>query len=128
MSERTKRRSAVVQVPADPGSVSVLVDESLKPGSNLSFGFPDGRVSLTRDHLGDWTIMVGLSTRSDWVVSAMFSLESLGFFKATEAEGMAYFLWTSTLDDSGDARSLVEATLVETLKALQRSGITRYIC
>ncbi len=128
MSERTKRRSTVVQVPADPGSVSVIVDGSLKPGSNLSFGFPDGRVSLTRDHLGDWTIMVGLSTRSDWTASTMFSLEKFGFFKATEAEGTAYFLWTSALEDTGDARSLVEATLFEILKTLQRSQFAHYIC
>ena len=72
--------------------------------------------------------MAGLSTRSDQIVSSMFSLERLGFFKATEAEGRVYFLWTSALESNGDARGLVEATLLEVLKALQRSGVTQYIC
>ncbi len=128
MTETTKGHSGMVRVPSDPESVRMIVDKSLKPGSNVSLGFFDGTVSVTLDHFGDWTILVGLSARSDWIVSNMFSLERLGFFKATEAEGTAYFLWTSALEDTGDARSLVEATLFEILKTLQRSQFAHYIC
>ena len=72
--------------------------------------------------------MVGLSARSDLIVSSMFLLERLGFFKATESEGRVYLLWTSALESRGDARSLVEATLFEILKTLQRSQFAHYIC
>ena len=129
MTEKTaKGHSGIVRIPPDPKSVGVIVDESLKPGSSVSFGFFDGTVSVTLDHFGDWTILVGLSARSDRIVSSMFSLERLGFFKATESEGRVYFLWTSALENDGDARSLVEVTLLEVLKALQRSAVTHYIC
>lgn len=129
MTEKTaKGHSGMVRVPSDPESVGRIVDKSLKPGSNVSFGFFDGTVSVTLDHFGDWTILVGLSARSDWIVGAVFSLERLGFFKATESEGRVYFLWTSALESGGDARCLVEARLLEVLKALQRSMITHYIC
>ena len=88
MTEKTANgQSGMVWVPSDPESVGRIVDKSLKPGSNVSFGFRDGTVSVTLDHFGDWTILVGLSARSDWIVGAVFSLERLGFFKATESEG-----------------------------------------
>src|SRR3989337_67987 len=128
MTETPKGHSGMVRVPSDPESVGRIADKSLKPGSNVSFGFRDGTVSVTLDHFGDWTIMVGLSARSDLIVSSMFSLERLGFFKATESEGRGYFLWTHALENDGDARSFVEVTLLEVLKALQRSAVTHYIC
>jgi len=126
----TQTRAPQSNVPLLPGSeyVSSLAEKSFKPGSNISFGLANSRVTVTLDHLGDWTIMIGLSARSDRIVSTMFSLERLGFFKATEAEGSIYLLWTSALIYQRNSRNVVEEVLFETLKALQRGQITQYIC
>ena len=58
----------------------------------------------------------------------VLSLDSLGFFRATENDGTVYFLWTSALEDASDARSLVEAKVFEILKVVQKTAPTQYIC
>ncbi len=112
---------------ADLETISQLVDRNFKPGTSLSFGLTEGTVNITLDSSGDWTIMVGLRSKSERIVTTMFSLESLGFFRAAENDGTVYLLWTSALEEGVDPRSIVEGTLLETLKALQHSTSTQYI-
>ena len=128
MTEKTARDQGLGPLLADPQAISILVKNSLKQGSSLSFGSSEATVNVSLDRFGDWTIMVGLFSRSDNAASLVFSLEALGFFRATENNGTAYFLWTSALEEPVDARGLVEAKLFETLRAVQRTVRTQYIC
>ena len=120
-------RIGSLQGPAGHETISEFVDKTFKPGTSLSLGLTEGTVNITLDSSGDWTIMVGLRSNSDRILTTMFSLENLGFFRATENDGTIYLLWTSALEDGIDARSTVEEILFETLKALQRSKSSQYI-
>ena len=128
MTENTAKDLRLGPILADPQTISTLVENSLKKRSSLSFGSSEATVNVSLDRFGDWTIMVGLFPRSDNAASLVFSLEALGFFRATENNGIVYFLWTSALEEPVDARGLVEAKLFETLRAVQRTVRTQYIC
>ncbi len=123
----TEKATRLVQSPADPLSIASLVDNSLKPGGSISLAFSDGIVNVTLDQLGDWTITVGLSNRSDRLLTLVGSLEKLGFFQAAENEGTFYLLWTSALRDSQNNRSAAEETLLRVLKSLQTPSTSSYI-
>jgi hypothetical protein len=104
-----------------------MVDASLKRGSAVSIALSDATVGVNLDKLGDWTITVGLSSRSVHFHHSTSSLERLGFFQATENEGTVYLLWTSLLSEVGDARIVAEQTLLQALKALQAPTVSPYI-
>jgi len=107
--------------------MSGLVDSSLKPGGSISLTFSDGIVHVMLDQTGDWTITAGLSVLSDRLLPLTRSLEELGFFQATEQEGMVYHLWTSALKEHYSNRSKAEETLLRVLKSFQTSTIPSYI-
>ena len=112
---------------AEQRSLAAMVDASLRRGSGLSIALSDATVGVSLDKLGDWTITVGLSSRSDRFRQSISSLERLGFFQATENEGSMYMLWTSLLSEVGDARVVAEQTLLQALKALQAPTVSPYI-
>lgn len=128
MTENQKLQSRLDPSLADPRSLATMVDASLKRGSSLSIAFSDATLGVNLDKLGDWTITVGLSSRSDRFHQLTSSLESLGFFQATESEGSTYMLWTSLLSEVGDIRTTAEQTLLLALKALQAPTAQAYIC
>jgi hypothetical protein len=111
----------------DQRGLSTMVDASLKRGSGLSITLSDATVGVSLDKLGDWTITVGLSSRSHRFRQSISSLERLGFFQATENEGSVYMLWTSLLSEDVDARIVAEQTLLHALKALQPQPVSQYI-
>src|SRR5260370_35000749 len=96
-----------------------MVDASLKRGSSRSIALSDATVGLNLDNLGDWTITVGLPSKSDRFRQVTSSLESLGFFQATENEGTNYMLWTSLLSEVGYVSTNADQTLLLALKVLQ---------
>ena len=104
-----------------------MVDVSLRRGSGLSIALSDATVGVSLDKLGDWTITVGLSSRSDHFHQSISSLERLGFFQATENEGSMYMFWTSLFSEVGDARIVAEQILLQALKALQAPTVSMYI-
>ena len=112
---------------ADPMSLATMVDASLKRGSSLSISLSDATVGVNLDNLGDWTITIGLSARSDRFRQITSSLESMGFFQAAENEGTSYMLWTSLLSEVGDVRTIAEQTLLQALKVLQSPSVPLYI-
>jgi len=127
MTENQKPESRLDLDLAEQRSLSTMVDASLKRGSGLSIALSDATVDVSLDKLGDWTITVGLSSRSDRFHQSISSLERLGFFQATENEGSIYMLWTSLLSEVGDARIVAEQTLLQALKALQAPTVSLYI-
>ena len=127
MTEDQKAQSRLDTNLADPGSLATVVDASLKRGSSLSIALSDATVGVNLDNLGDWTITIGLSSRSDRFQQVTSSLESLGFFQAAENEGTNYMLWTSLLSEVGDVRINAEQTLLLALKVLQSPSIPAYI-
>ncbi len=127
MTENEKPQSRLDLGLADQRSLATMVDASLKRGSGLSIALSDATVGVSLDKLGDWTITVGLSSRSDRLRQSISSLERLGFFQATENEGSMYMLWTSLLSEVGDARVVAEQTLLQALKALQAPTVLPYI-
>ncbi len=127
MTENQKPQSRLNPTLADPRSSATMVDAPLKRGSSLSIALSDATVGVSLDRLGDWTITVGLSSRSDRFRDVTSSLERLGFFQATENEGSIYMLWTSLLSEVGDARIVAEQILLQALKALQAPTISLYI-
>ena len=127
MTENRKTQSRRDPGLADPRSLATIVDASLKRGSNLSIALSDATVGVSLDKLGDWTITVGLSLRSDRFRQMTSSLERLGFFQATENEGSIYMLWTSLLSEVGDVRTIAEQTLLQALKVLQAPTVSLYI-
>ncbi len=112
---------------ADPKSLATTMDASLKRGSSMSIALSNAIVGVSLDRLGDWTITVGLTTRSDRFHQLTSSLERLGFFQATENEGSIYMLWTSLLSEMEDARIVAEQTLLQALKVLQTPIVPPYI-
>ena len=127
MTENRKPQSRLDPGLADPRSLATIVDASLKRGSSLSIALSDVTVGVSLDKLGDWTITVGLSSRSDRFRQMTSSLERLGFFQATENEGSIYMLWTSLLSEVGDVRTIAEQTLLQALKVLQAPTVSLYI-
>ena len=127
MTENQKPRSRLDTGLADPRSLATMVDASLKRGSSLSIALSDATVGVNLDNLGDWTITVGLSSRSDRFHEITSSLESLGFFQATENEGTKYMLWTSLLSEVGDVRINAQQILLRALKVLQSPSFPVYI-
>ncbi|TMI33704.1 hypothetical protein E6H28_01360 [Candidatus Bathyarchaeota archaeon] len=127
MTENQKPGSRLDLDLAEQRSLAAMVDASLRRGSGLSIALSDATVGVSLDKLGDWTITVGLSSRSDRFRQSISSLERLGFFQATENEGSVYMLWTSLLSEVGDARIVAEQTLLQALKALQAPTVSRYI-
>jgi hypothetical protein len=127
MTENQKSQPRLDLGLADQRSLATTVDASLKRGSALSIALSDATVGVSLDKLGDWTITVGLSSRSVRFHQSVSSLERLGFFQATENEGSMYMLWTSLLSEVGDARIVAEQTLLQALKALQAPTVSLYI-
>ncbi len=127
MTENQKPESRLDPDLAEQRSLAAMVDASLRRGSGLSIALSDATVGVSLDKLGDWTITVGLSSRSDRFRQSISSLERLGFFQATENEGSVYMLWTSLLSEVGDAKIVAEQTLLQALKALQAPTVSRYI-
>ena len=127
MTENQKPGSRLDLDLAEQRSLAAMVDASLRRGSGLSIALSDATVGVSLDKLGDWTITVGLSSRSERFQQSISSLERLGFFQATENEGSVYMLWTSLLSEVGDARIVAEQTLLQALKALQAPTVSRYI-
>ncbi len=111
----------------NPPSTASFLDASLRPGTRISIAFSDGIVNVILDQLGDWTISAGLSARSDRLVSLVRTLEKLGFFRATENEGLIYLFWTSALQGNQDSRIAAEETLLRVLKSFQASSTPSYI-
>src|SRR5438094_10498740 len=97
MTENQKPGSRLDLDLAEQRSLAAMVDASLRRGSGLSIALSDATVGVSFDKLGDWTITVGLSSRSDRFRQSISSLERLGFFPATENEGSVYMLCTSLL-------------------------------
>jgi hypothetical protein len=127
MTENRKPESRLDLGLLDQSSLATMVDASLKRGSGLSIALSDATVGVSLDRLGDWTITIGLSARSDRFYQSISSLERLGFFQATENEGAVYMLWTSLLSEIADTRIVVEQTLLQALKALQAPTASQYI-
>jgi hypothetical protein len=127
MTENQKPESRLDLGLADQSSLATMVDASLKRGSGLSIALSDATVGVNLDKLGDWTITVGLTSRSDRFRQSLSSLERLGFFQATENDGAVYMLWTSLLSEEGDARIVAEQILLQALKALQAPTVSSYI-
>jgi len=126
MTENRKPESRLDSDLAEQRSLAAMVDASLRRGSGLSIALSDATVGVSLDKLGDWTITVGLSSRSERFQQSISSLERLGFFQATENEGSVYMLWTSLLSEVGDAR-IAEQILLQALKALQAPTVSLYI-
>lgn len=118
----------ILKEPVSHEMIAGLVGSTVRPGSNVSFSLQDGTVNVNLDQSRDWTILVGLSLNAERLASIMFSLESMGFFRAAENDGTLYMIWTSAMEEHGDPRSLAEATLFKTLKALQPNRSASYIC
>jgi hypothetical protein len=128
MTENQKPESRFDLGLTDQKSLATIVDASLKRGSGLSIALSGATVGVSLDKLGDWTITVGLSSKSDHFHQSVSYLERLGFFQATENEGSMYMLWTSLLfSEVGDARIVAEQTLLQALKALQAPTVSLYI-
>ena len=127
MTENQKPESRLGFDLAEQSSLAAMVDASLRRGSGLSIALSDATVGVSLDKLGDWTITVGLSSRSDHFHQSISSLERLGFFQATENEGSMYMLWTSLFSEVGDARIVAEQILLQALKALQAPTVSMYI-
>src|SRR4029077_17549824 len=127
MTENQKPHSRLDTGLSDPRSLATMVETSLKRGSSLSIALSDATVGVNLDSLGDWTITVGLSSRSDRFHHVTSSLESLGFFQAAENEGTNYLLWTSLLSEAGEIRITAEQTLLLALKVLQSPILPLYI-
>jgi len=127
MTENQKPESRLDLDLVEQRSLAAIVDASLRRGSGLSIALSDATVGVSLDKLGDWTITVGLSSRSDRLRQSISSLKRLGFFQATENEGSVYMLWTSLLSEVGDAKIVAEQTLLQALKALQAPTVSLYI-
>src|SRR5881296_2910630 len=75
MTENRKPESRLDFDLAEQRSLAAMVDASLKRGSGLSIALSDATVGVSLDGLGDWTITVGLSSRSDRFHQSIYSLE-----------------------------------------------------
>ena len=123
----TERVPKLAREAEDRRIVEDLVDASTRPDGAISLTFPDGIVQIMLDQSGDWTITAGLSVFSDRRVEISRLLEQLGFFQATEQDGMIYHLWTSALAKDAEERDTAEMTLLEVLKSFHTLFTPQYI-
>jgi hypothetical protein len=111
----------------DSAKLARIIDASLKNESRLSLALSDATVGVSVDHLGDWTIAVGLCSRSNRFHRMTSLLEGLGFFEATESGGATYLLWTSLLSEAENVRTTTEQMLLHVLKVLGEPSSSSYI-
>ncbi len=127
MTEKPRSDNRLVQIPPDPASITSFVETSIRPGSSVLLAFSEATVNIFLDRTGDWTITLGLSTKTSRVSSLACQLEELGFFQATEDEGTVYFLWTSALLGLLHTRQYAEEKLLAALTVLQSNTPLSYI-
>jgi hypothetical protein len=128
MPSRKRGSSSILGFDAGHLSVEGLVNESLKPGGSVYLTLNDAVVNVVLDQRGDWTITVGISTKSDRLDRLANQLGILGFFPGTENEGILYYMWTSALrEKTPDTRVLAEETLVRVLKTFEDRSGSSYI-
>ena len=127
MTEKPRPDNRLVQIPPDPASITSFVETSIRPGSSVLLAFSEATVNIFLDRTGDWTITLGLSTKTSRISSLTGQLEELGFFKATEDEGTVYFLWTSALLGLLHIRQYAEEKLLTALTVLQNNTPLSYI-
>jgi hypothetical protein len=114
-------------IPRDTRPSSSILGTNLRPGNNLTLNLPKGVVTVSLDHLGDWTITIGLPAGTDKTSRLTAALTNLGFFQAAESEGVAYLLWTSAFEEPSDARGLAEHVLFKALRTIQEAPVSTYI-
>src|SRR5438445_4413302 len=102
--------------PRDTPPSNSIIGRGIRPGNNLTLNLPKGIVTVSLDHLGDWTITIGLPAGTDKTSRITTALTKLGFLHAAESEGVAYLLWTSAFEEHSDARELAEQVLFNALK------------
>ena len=112
---------------ADARTLQDVIDHALERRANMSITLADSTVGVSLDTRGDWTVSIGLSLKSDRFHSISSGLERLGFFHATENEGTRYFLWTSILTETDNARTATEQVLGQAVKILQTTPVSQYI-
>ncbi len=105
-----------------------ILDPILRPGGNVTLNLPKGTVAVNLDDAGDWTITVGVKAGTPKTDMLTDGLKRMGFFQAAESEGVSYLLWTSAFHETTDARALAEHVLFDTLKTVQDTPGTQYIC
>ena len=128
MPSSSRKRLNILGFDAGHLSVEGLVNGSLKPGGSVYLTLNDAVVNVVLDQTGDWTITVGISTKSDRLDRLSNQLGFLGFFPGTENEGILYFMWTSALrEKTQDTRVLAEDTLVRVLKTFEDRTGSSYI-
>ena len=115
------------QVPPNASSLASFINSSIKPGTSVFLAFNEGMMNVFYDRLGDWTISIALSTRSNQIATISRSLEDLNYFPATETDGKIYYIWTSAFHHIVDKRRHAEETLLETLKILESGNPPQYI-
>lgn len=93
----------------------------------MSITLAQSTIGVSLDAQGDWTISIGLSHNPDRFLTISSGLEGLGFFQATENDGMTYFLWTSLLTGTPNVRTVTEQILDMALKILQATPVSQYI-
>jgi len=113
--------------PRDTPPSNSIIGRGIRPGNNLTLNLPKGIVTVSLDHLGDWTITIGLPAGTDKTSRLTTSLTNLGFFHAAESEGVAYMLWTSAFEEHSDGRELAERVLFKALKTIQDPTVSTYI-
>jgi hypothetical protein len=113
--------------PRDTRPSTRIIATDLRPGNNLTLNLPKGVVTVSLDHLGDWTITIGIPAGTDKTSRLTTALANLGFFQAAESEGVAYLLWTSALEEASNARELAEHVLFKALKTIQDTPVSSYI-
>lgn len=104
-----------------------VIDAAIEGGSDTSIAVADTAIGINLDARGDWTISIRLSLSSDRFHLMSTRLEELGFFQATESEGISYFLWTSLLAQAENVRVTVEHVLSQALRILQAVPVSPYI-
>ncbi len=127
MTEKPRPDNRLVQISPDPASITSFVETSIRPGSSVLLAFSEATVNIFLDRTGDWTITLGLSTKTSRTSSLASQLEELGFFQATEDAGTVYFLWTSALLGLLDTRHYAEEKLLAALTVLQSDTPLSYI-
>ena len=104
-----------------------VLDSALEHRSNVPIAFADSLIGVSVDTRGDWTITVGLSIKSGRFNFVASGLEKIGFFRATENEGSCYFLWTSLLTETENAKITTELVLAQAVRILQATPASQYI-
>src|SRR2546428_13090495 len=113
--------------PPDTPTSDGILGNGIRPGNNPALNLPKGIVTVSLDHLGDWTITIGLPAGTDKTSRLTTALTNLGFFHAAESEGVAYLLWTSAFEEHSDARELAERVLFKALKTIEDTPVSTYI-